>query len=78
MGCEQFFCRRQQQDNRAGRSNFEPARHEREMVSPPAGACITSFTIYHVLPDLPVGNWLLVLGLCENTVLVRYNTVGIW
>ena len=27
---------------------------EREMVSPPAGAYITSFTIYHVLPDLPV------------------------
>ena len=26
---------------------------EREMVSPPAGAYITSFTIYHVLPDLP-------------------------
>jgi hypothetical protein len=27
---------------------------EREMVSPPAGAYFTSFTIYHVLPDLPV------------------------
>ncbi len=27
---------------------------EREMVSPPAGAYITLFTIYHVLPDLPV------------------------
>jgi hypothetical protein len=26
---------------------------EREMVSPPAGAYIPSFTIYHVLPDLP-------------------------
>ncbi len=26
---------------------------EREMVSPPAGAYFTSFTIYHVLPDLP-------------------------
>jgi hypothetical protein len=25
---------------------------EREMVSPPAGAYIPSFTIYHVLPDL--------------------------
>jgi hypothetical protein len=24
-----------------------------EMVSPPAGAYIPSFTIYHVLPDLP-------------------------
>jgi hypothetical protein len=23
------------------------------VVSPPAGACIPSFTIYHVLPDLP-------------------------
>jgi hypothetical protein len=28
---------------------------EREMVSPPAGAYFTSFTIYHVLPDLPGG-----------------------
>jgi hypothetical protein len=27
---------------------------EWEMVSPPAGAYFTSFTIYHVLPDLPV------------------------
>ncbi len=26
---------------------------EREMVSPPAGAYITLFTIDHVLPDLP-------------------------
>ena len=26
---------------------------EREMVLPPAGAYITLFTIYHVLPDLP-------------------------
>jgi hypothetical protein len=25
---------------------------EWEMVSPPAGACIPSFTIYHLLPDL--------------------------
>ena len=48
------FCRRQQQDNHAGRSSFEPARHGTEMVSPPAGAYIPSFTIYHVLPDIPV------------------------
>ena len=26
---------------------------EGEMVSPPAGAYIPSFTLYHVLPDLP-------------------------
>ena len=26
-GMRAIFCRRQQQDNRAGRSNFEPARH---------------------------------------------------
>jgi hypothetical protein len=26
---------------------------EWEMVAPPAGAYIPSFTIYHVLPDLP-------------------------
>ena len=53
MGCEQFFGRRQQQDNRAGRSSFEPSRHETGMVSPPAGAFFPSFTIYDVLPDLP-------------------------
>jgi hypothetical protein len=29
---------------------------EWEMVLPPAGACFTSFTIYHVLPDLPEAN----------------------
>jgi hypothetical protein len=27
VGCEQFSRRRQQRDNRAGRSSFEPARH---------------------------------------------------
>ena len=26
---------------------------KREMVSPPAGTYFPSFTIYHVLPDLP-------------------------
>ncbi len=37
---------------------------ERDMVLPPAGANITSFTIYHVLPDLPgVGDKLLPLRL---------------
>jgi hypothetical protein len=29
---------------------------KREMISPPAGAYIPSFTIYHVLPDHP-GFW---------------------
>jgi hypothetical protein len=29
---------------------------EWEMVSPPAGAYIPSFTIYHLLPDLPAIN----------------------
>jgi hypothetical protein len=29
---------------------------EWEMDSPPAGACIPSFTIYDVLPDLPDDN----------------------
>ncbi len=53
MGCEQFFCRRQQQDNHDGRSSFEPARHGTEMVSPQAGAYIPSFTPYDALPDLP-------------------------
>jgi hypothetical protein len=38
---------------------------EREMVSPPAGAYIPSFTICHVLPDLP--------GTLDNTLDVMEN-----
>jgi hypothetical protein len=36
-----------------------------EMVSPPAGVYIPSFTIYHVLPDLP-GN-----SMCSNCPVVK-------
>jgi hypothetical protein len=39
---------------------------EREMVSPPTGASIPSFTIYHVLPDLPA-----------NKTAVHYETVTV-
>jgi hypothetical protein len=46
---------------------------EREMVSPPAGAYISSsFTIYHVLPDLP--------GECFLRVLIRcfFSHFSVW
>ncbi len=47
MGYEQFFCRRQQQDNRAGRSNFEPARHGT------GNGFASGRRVYYPLPDLP-------------------------
>jgi hypothetical protein len=37
---------------------------EREMVSPPASAYIPSFTIYHVLPDLPGWKMIQILQNC--------------
>ncbi len=53
VGCEQFFCRRQQQDNCTGRSSFEPVRHGMGYGFS-SGAYIPSFTIYQLLLDLPV------------------------
>jgi hypothetical protein len=43
---------------------------EREMVLPPAGAYITSFTIYHVLPDLPEANY---VAVTEVDVASKYD-----
>ena len=44
---KQFFCRRQQQDNCAGQSRFEPARHG-------TGNVFASFLrVYSLIHDLP-------------------------
>ncbi len=52
---------------------------KREMVSPPAGVYIPSFTIYHVLPDLPEsrGTLLPVDPMCRERKL-RYNAPRSW
>ena len=47
VGCEQFFCRRQQQDNCAGRSSFEPARHET------GNGFSSGRRVYPLIHDLP-------------------------
>ncbi len=47
MGCEQSFCRRQQHDNRAGRSNFEPARHGTGY------GFASGRRVYYLIHDLP-------------------------
>ncbi len=54
MGCEQFFA---DVSSKIIALLVDPILSqpdmERDMVSPPAGAYITSFTIYHVLPEIP-------------------------
>jgi hypothetical protein len=42
-----IFCRRQQQDNRAGRSNFEPARHGT------GNGLASGRRVYYLIHDLP-------------------------
>ncbi len=54
MGCEQFFADVSRKIIALADPVLSQADMKREMVSPPAGAYIRSFTIYHVLPDLPV------------------------
>ena len=56
MGCEQFFADVSRKIIALADPVLSQADMKREMVSPPAGAYIRSFTIYHVLPDLP-GQW---------------------
>ena len=55
MGCDQFFCRRQQQDNCAGGSSFEPARHG-------TGYGFASgrrvYSIIHDLPRIAGPSWI--------------------
>ena len=53
MGCEQFFADVSSKIIALADPILSQPDMEREMVLPPAGAYITSFTIYHVLPDLP-------------------------
>ncbi len=53
MGCEQFFADVSRKIIALADPVLSQADMKREMVSPPAGAYIRSFTINHVLPDLP-------------------------
>ncbi len=53
MGCEQFFADVSSKIIALADPVLGQPDIELEMVSPPAGAYIPSFTIYHVLPDLP-------------------------
>ncbi len=53
VGCEQFFADVSSKIIALANPILSQPDMEREMVSPPAGAYIASFTIYHVLPDLP-------------------------
>ncbi len=46
-GMRAIFCRRQQQDNRAGRSNFEPARHGT------GNGFASGRRVYYLIHDLP-------------------------
>jgi hypothetical protein len=53
VGCEQFFADVSRKIIALADPVLSQADMKRKMVSPPAGAYIPSFTIYHVLPDLP-------------------------
>jgi hypothetical protein len=54
VGCEQFFADVSSKIIALADPVLSQPDMKREMVAPPAGAYIPSFTIYHVLPDLPV------------------------
>jgi hypothetical protein len=53
VGCEQFFADVSSKIIALADPILSQPDVEREMVLPPAGAYIPSFTIDHVLPDLP-------------------------
>jgi hypothetical protein len=53
VGCEQFFADVSSKTIALANPILSQPDMEREMVLRPAGAYIPSFTIYHVLPDLP-------------------------
>jgi hypothetical protein len=53
VGCEQFFADVSSKIIALADPILSQPDKEQEMVLPPAGAYIPSFTIYHVLPDLP-------------------------
>ncbi len=53
MGCKQFFADVSSKIIALDDPVLSQPDMEREVVSPPAGAYIPSFTIYKVLPDLP-------------------------
>jgi hypothetical protein len=52
VGCEHFFADISSKIIALADPILSQPDMEREMVSPPAGAYIPSFTIYHVLPNL--------------------------
>jgi hypothetical protein len=56
VGCEQFFADVSSKIIALANPVLSQPDMEREMVSPPPGAYIPSFTIYDVLPDLPGGS----------------------
>jgi hypothetical protein len=53
VGCEQFFADVSSKIIALANPVLSQPDIELKMVSPPAGAYIPSFTICHVLPDLP-------------------------
>ncbi len=53
MGCKQFFADVSSKIIALADPVLSQPDMKREMVSPPVSAYIPSFTIYHVLPDLP-------------------------
>jgi hypothetical protein len=53
VGCKQFFADVSSKIITLADPVLSHPDMKLEMVSPPAGAYIPSFTIYHVLPDLP-------------------------
>jgi hypothetical protein len=53
VGCEDFFADVSSKIIALADPVLRQPDIEQEMDSPPAGACIPSFTIYDVLPDLP-------------------------
>ncbi len=77
MGCEQFFADVSSKIIALADPVLSQPDMEWEMVSPPAGAYIPSFTIYHVLPDLPGGTAYFVSECRSDCVGIygRYGTV---
>jgi hypothetical protein len=72
MGCEQFFADISSKIFTLADPVLRQLDMKQEKVSPPAGAYIPPFTIYHVLPDLPV-SW----GSVPENNLLHYSYRGV-
>ena len=68
VGCEQFFA--DVSSIALANPVLSQPDMKLEMVSPPAGAYIPSFTIYQLLPDLP-GFFTVYLTTVQNCVVVQ-------